>query len=42
MDTAHAPTTQEKETEDYEFFNGFGAFACEGRLMLSQTRALDF
>ena len=31
MDTAHAPTTQEKETEDYEFFNGFGAFACEGR-----------
>lgn len=31
MDTAHAPTTQEKETENYEFFNGFGAFACEGR-----------
>lgn len=31
MDTAYAPTTQEKETENYEFFNGFGAFACEGR-----------
>lgn len=31
MDTAYAPTTQEKETETYEFFNGFGAFACEGR-----------
>jgi len=31
LDTAHAPTTQEKETENYEFFNGFGAFACEGR-----------
>ncbi|PWJ51499.1 GH36-type glycosyl hydrolase domain-containing protein [Faecalicatena contorta] len=31
MDTAYAPTTQEKETEDYEFFNGFGAFTCEGR-----------
>lgn len=26
-----APSTQEKETENYEFFNGFGAFACEGR-----------
>jgi len=31
LDTAYAPTTQEKETETYEFFNGFGAFACEGR-----------
>jgi cellobiose phosphorylase len=31
LDTAYAPTTQEKETENYEFFNGFGAFACEGR-----------
>lgn len=31
MDTAYAPTTQEKETENYEFFNGFGAFACGGR-----------
>ncbi|SEU11820.1 Cellobiose phosphorylase [Lacrimispora sphenoides] len=31
MDTAYAPITQEKETENYEFFNGFGAFACEGR-----------
>ena len=31
MDTAYAPTTEEKETENYEFFNGFGAFACEGR-----------
>ncbi len=31
MSTASAPTTQEKETENYEFFNGFGAFACEGR-----------
>ncbi|WP_186423221.1 GH36-type glycosyl hydrolase domain-containing protein [Lacrimispora celerecrescens] len=31
MDTAYAPTTQEKETENFEFFNGFGAFACEGR-----------
>ncbi|MDR1771525.1 MAG: hypothetical protein LBS02_12925 [Hungatella sp.] len=31
MDTAYAPTTQEKESENYEFFNGFGAFACEGR-----------
>ncbi|WP_313184100.1 GH36-type glycosyl hydrolase domain-containing protein [Lacrimispora sp.] len=31
MDTVYAPTTQEKETENYEFFNGFGAFACEGR-----------
>ncbi len=31
MDTAYAPTTQEKETENYEYFNGFGAFACEGR-----------
>jgi cellobiose phosphorylase len=31
LDTASAPTTQEKETENYEFFNGFGAFACEGR-----------
>ena len=31
MDTAYAPLTQEKETENYEFFNGFGAFACEGR-----------
>ncbi|MDR7811193.1 GH36-type glycosyl hydrolase domain-containing protein [Lacrimispora sp.] len=31
MDTAYTPTTQEKETENYEFFNGFGAFACEGR-----------
>ncbi|MEY8353884.1 hypothetical protein AALB39_11065 [Lachnospiraceae bacterium 54-53] len=31
MDTAYASTTQEKETEEYEFFNGFGAFACEGR-----------
>ncbi len=31
LDTAYAPTNQEKEKEDYEFFNGFGAFACEGR-----------
>ncbi len=31
MDTADEPTAQEKETESYEFFNGFGAFACEGR-----------
>lgn len=31
MDTAYAPTTQEKEIENQEFFNGFGAFACEGR-----------
>jgi len=31
LDTAYAPATQEKETENYEFFNGFGAFACEGR-----------
>jgi cellobiose phosphorylase len=31
LDTAYAPITQEKETENYEFFNGFGAFACEGR-----------
>lgn len=31
MDTAYEPKTQEKETENYEFFNGFGAFACEGR-----------
>jgi len=31
LDTAYAPTTEEKETENYEFFNGFGAFACEGR-----------
>jgi len=31
LDTVYAPTTQEKETENYEFFNGFGAFACEGR-----------
>ena len=31
MDTAYAPTTQEKETENHEYFNGFGAFACEGR-----------
>lgn len=31
MDTAYAPTIQEKEKENYEFFNGFGAFACEGR-----------
>ncbi len=31
MDTAYAPTNQEKEKENYEFFNGFGAFACEGR-----------
>ena len=31
MDTAYAPSTQEKDTENHEFFNGFGAFACEGR-----------
>ena len=31
MDTANAPTIQKKETEEYEFFNGFGAFVCEGR-----------
>lgn len=31
LDTAYAPTKQEKEIENYEFFNGFGAFACEGR-----------
>jgi len=30
LDTADAPTAQEK-TESYEFFNGFGAFACEGK-----------
>ncbi|WMJ90756.1 GH36-type glycosyl hydrolase domain-containing protein [Anaerocolumna sp. MB42-C2] len=27
----YTPTTQEKETENYEFFNGFGAFVCDGR-----------
>ncbi|WP_124065422.1 hypothetical protein [Clostridium sp. E02] len=31
MDTGNAPTIQERETEEYEFFNGFGAFACGGR-----------
>lgn len=31
MNTADAPVLQEKETENYEFFNGFGAFACEGK-----------
>ncbi len=31
MNTAYAETTQEKEKENYEFFNGFGAFACKGR-----------
>lgn len=31
MDTAYASKTQEKEKENREFFNGFGAFACEGR-----------
>jgi cellobiose phosphorylase len=31
LNAAFAPTTQEKEKENYEFFNGFGAFACEGR-----------
>ncbi|MDF2801197.1 MAG: uncharacterized protein K0S61_1100 [Anaerocolumna sp.] len=31
LDTANSPTKQEKKTENYEFFNGFGAFACEGR-----------
>ncbi len=31
MDTAYAPAAQGKETEDHEFFNGFGAFACGGK-----------
>ncbi len=31
MDTAYAPTAQEKETENNEFFNGFGSFVCGGR-----------
>lgn len=31
MDTAYGPKTQEKESEVYEFFNGFGAFTCDGR-----------
>lgn len=31
LDTVYAPTTKEKETEKLEFFNGFGAFTCEGK-----------
>jgi len=31
LNTAYAPTTEEKEKENYEFFNGFGGFACDGR-----------
>ncbi len=31
MDTAYEPTTQEKDTDKLEFFNGFGAFTCEGK-----------
>ncbi len=31
MDTAFAATIQKKDTEDHEFYNGFGAFACEGK-----------
>ncbi|HWP52324.1 MAG TPA: hypothetical protein VN626_11580 [Clostridia bacterium] len=31
MDPVYAPTAQEKEIENYEFFNGFGAFASGGK-----------
>lgn len=31
LDTVYAPTTKENETEKLEFFNGFGAFTCEGK-----------
>lgn len=31
MDKSYAPETEKEETENYEFFNGFGAFTSEGR-----------